>query len=158
MLVDVDIDFVQPGDERFVAVESLATTVLEQDRYLRREYPHADESYVLGAFQGGAVLGFLRFLIQVIGSEERRPPVLCGGVALREAYVEAFGVAPSARRQGVGSALQQAAAKYAQSVGCYQIRSHSPVTCIENYSLKLANGYVMHPSCQTDSYYFIRKL
>lgn len=101
---------------------------------------------------------FLRFLLQVIGAEEGRPPVLRDGGALTEAYVEAFGVDPSARRRGIGSALQERSIQYARSAGCFQMRSRSPVTSIENYALKVAAGYVMSPSEQNDSYYFLLKL
>ncbi len=38
------------------------------------------------------------------------------------------------------------------------MRSRSPVTSTENYALKLAAGYVLTPSEQNDSYYFLLKL
>lgn len=154
----MDIVHVGPGDERFAAVTSLAASVLEQDRYLTREYRHAIESYVLGAFHGDAAVGFLRLLIQVIGAAEGRPAIHHDGAPLTEAYVEAFGVDPPARRRGVGSALQRRAIEHARLAGCYQIRSRSPVTSVENYALKVAAGYVMSPSEQNDSYYFLLRL
>ncbi len=40
----------------------------------------------------------------------------------------------------------------------YQMRSRSPVTSTENYALKIAAGYVLHPSRQNDSYYFLLRL
>lgn len=154
----VEVVDIRLGDQRFEAVTRLAASVLAQDRYLTREYPHAIESHVLGAFHGETSLGFLRLLIQVIGAEEGRPPVLHDGVPLTEAYVEALGVAPPARRRGVASALQRRAIEHARAAGCYQMRSRSPVTSIENYALKVAAGYVMSPSEQNDSYYFLFKL
>ena len=154
----VDVAEVRPGDRRFEAVLALAATVLEQDRYLVADHPHARESHVLAAFAGDACVGFLRYLVQVIGAEERRPPVLRQGAPLTEGYVEAFGVAPSARRRGVGTALQQRAIQHARSLGCHQMRSRSPVTSTENYALKLAAGYVLTPSERNDSYYFLLKL
>jgi len=33
-----------------------------------------------------------------------------------------------------------------------------PVTSVENYALKLAAGYVLHPSRGNDSYYFLMRL
>ena len=36
----------------------------------------------------------------------------------------------------------------------HQMRSRSPVTCPENYALKIAAGYVLHASHENDSYYF----
>lgn len=153
-----EIADVRPGDERFDAVLSLAASILKQDRYLTQAFPHAAESYILGAFRDDVPVGFLRLLIQVIGSEEGRPPVISNGGPLTEGYVEAFGVDPSARRGGVGSLLQEGAIERARSAGCYQMRSRSPVTSTENYHLKVAAGYVMSPSEQNDSYYFLFKL
>ena len=34
----------------------------------------------------------------------------------------------------------------------------SPVTSTENYALKIAAGYVLHPSHENDSYYFLLRL
>lgn len=155
---DLEVVDVVLGDDRFEALMGLAASILEQDRYLTRTYPHALKSYVLGAFHNAAPVGFLRLLIQVIGSEEGRPPVINNGMPLTEGYVEAFGVDPSLRRQGVGSLLQERAIERARSAGCYQMRSRSPVTSTENYQLKIAAGYVLSPSEQNDSYYFLLKL
>lgn len=154
----VDVAEVGPGDGRFDAVLALAATVLEQDRYLVADHPHASASHVLGAFDGDACVGFLRYLVQVIGAEEGRPPVVVDGAPLTEGYVEAFGVAPAARRRGVGTALQQRAIDRARSLGCHQMRSRSPVTSTENYALKVAAGYVLTPSERNDSYFFLLKL
>ena len=40
----------------------------------------------------------------------------------------------------------------------HQMRSRSPVTSSENYALKIAAGYVLHPSHENDSYYFLLRL
>ena len=84
--------------------------------------------------------------------------MICNGSPLSEGVVEAFGVHPEARRMGIGSALQQGAQERCRERGCYQIRSRSPVTTRENYLMKLAAGYVLHPSSENDSYYFLKKL
>ena len=154
----LDVAEVGDGDARFPEVLAVARQVLAQDRYLARTYPHADESHVVAAFAAGRCVGFLRVLVQVIGAEEGRPPLLHGGRALTEGYVEAFGVVPEARRTGVGSALQGWAIERCRAAGCYQMRSRSPVTSTENYALKLSAGYTVHPSTEDDSYYFTRKL
>jgi len=149
---------VRPGTEQFEAVLALAARVLAQDRHLVSLFPAAVQSRVLGAFHGPQCVGFLRYLIQVIGAEVGRPAVMHQGAPLTEGYVEAFGVAPLARRQGIGTALQDHAARQCRAAGCYQMRSRSPVTSAENYALKLAAGYVLHPSHDDDSYYFIKHL
>jgi GNAT superfamily N-acetyltransferase len=151
----VQVAEVQPGTARFDSVLGLAARVLAQDRHLTSGFPAAQESHVLGAFDGFRCVGFLRYLIQVIGAEEGRPAVMHNGTPLREGFVEAFGVDPQLRRRGIGTALQQHAARQCRSAGCYQMRSRSPVSSVENYALKLAAGYVLHPSHENDSYYFL---
>jgi hypothetical protein len=54
--------------------------------------------------------------------------------------------------------LQQHAARRCRTAGCYQTRSRSPVTSTENYALKIAAAYVLHPSRQNDCYYFLLRL
>lgn len=154
----VRVDEVRPTTAEFDAVLGLAAQVLSQDRYLVSELPAAAESHVLGAFDGGACVGFLRYVIQVIGADAGRPPVMCDGSPLTEGYVEAFGVEPRSRRHGIGTALQEHAAMRCREAGCHQMRSRSPVTSVENYALKVAAGYVLHPSSQNDSYYFLLRL
>lgn len=148
----------RPGTARFEQALILAARVLAQDRYLASRIPHALESHVLAAVDGARCVGFLRYLVQVIGAEEGRPAVLHNDEPLLEGYVEAFGVDPHRRRRGIGTALQQHAAGRCRAAGCYQMRSRSPVTSAENYALKIAAGYVLHPSRQNDSYYFLLRL
>jgi GNAT superfamily N-acetyltransferase len=109
--------------------------------------------------KGDQAVGFLFALLQVLGKEEGCSPILDEkGQALRECYVEAFGVLPKFRRQGIGQTLQEAVIRIAHDSGCYQVRSRSPFTAPENYALKLKMGYTIHPSTENDSYYFIKKL
>jgi GNAT superfamily N-acetyltransferase len=140
---------VQPGTAGFEPVLALAARVLAQDRQLAARFPHAQESVVLGAFDGPRCAGFLRYLVQVIGAEAGRPAVIRDGQPLREGYVEAFGVDPGLRRRGTGTALQRHAARQCRIAGCYQMRSRSPMTSSENYALKIAAGYVLHPATRT---------
>jgi len=146
------------GTERFKAVLSLADAVLDQRRHIVSAVEGASEDRVLGAFDGDRCLGFLRFYVQVVGSEEGRPPVIHNNSPLTEGFVEAFGVDPDARRRGIGSALQRKAQELCRALGCYQIRSRSPLSSTENYAMKLAAGYALHPSHENDSYYFLKKL
>lgn len=135
-----------------------AAAALEQTRYvLAREEP-IRESILLGAFIQGQWVGFLRFVVQVIGSDAGRPPIELAGKPLLEGYVEAFGVLPEFRRRKIGQRMQEEAISICEAKGCYQIRSRSPVTSRENYALKLKMGYAIHPSEENDSYYFIKTL
>jgi GNAT superfamily N-acetyltransferase len=154
----IQVAEVHPGTAQFDGVLGLAARVLAQDRHLTSHLSATQESHVLGAFDGFRCVGFLRYLIQVIGAEEGRPPVTYNGVPLREGFVEAFGVDQQLRRRGIGTALQRHAARKCRNAGCYQMRSRSPVTSVENYALKVAAGYVLHPSHENDSYYFLRRL
>jgi GNAT superfamily N-acetyltransferase len=103
----VQVKGVQPGTAGFELVLALAARVLAQDRYLTWHFPDALESHVLGAEAG-------------------RPAVIYNGESLKEGYVEAFGVDPQLRRRGIGTALQQHAARQCRIAGCYQMRSRSP--------------------------------
>lgn len=114
--ISIQVAEVLPGTAGFEAVLELAARVLAQDRYLTAVFPAAEESHVLGAFRGARYVGFLRYLIQVIGADEGWPAVTYNGAALREGYVEAFGVDPRLRRRGVGTALQEHAMR--QCRGC----------------------------------------
>jgi GNAT superfamily N-acetyltransferase len=113
---------------------------------------------VLGAYYGTRYVGFLRFLIQVLGAEAGRPALIYDGESLKEGYVEAFGVDPQLRRRGIGTALQQHAAQLCRIAGCYQMRSRSPITSTENYALKITAGYVLHPATKTTPIYFLLRL
>jgi ribosomal protein S18 acetylase RimI-like enzyme len=154
----VDVIETVSGTERFEAILDLADEVLDQRRHIVSAIKTASEDFVLRAFDGNRCLGFLRFYVQVVGSEEGRPPVMRDGSPLTEGFVEAFGVDPEARGMGIGSALQVSAQELCRVRGCYQIRSRSPISSSENYALKLTDGYVLHPSNENDSYYFLKKL
>src|ERR1700722_3924641 len=149
---------VLPSTAPFADVLELASRVLAQDRDLTSVFPAAQESHVLAAFHGGQCAGFLRYLIQVIGAEEGRPAVTYNGAVLKEGYVEAFGVDPQLRRHGVDTALHVTAIPQGRLAGCFQIRSRSPVTSVENYALTFAAAYVLHPSQENYSYYFAVRL
>jgi ribosomal protein S18 acetylase RimI-like enzyme len=132
---------------------------LDQARYIPAREAYAEQSILLGAFIHKQCVGFLRFLILTIGRDHNRPPIVdARGQPLREGYVEAFGVLSPYRRQRIGQALQAHAIAYCRQQECYQIRSHSPVSSVENYALKLKMGYAIHPSHENDSYYFIKTL
>ncbi len=151
------IEVIDVTSSRGASVLALAEQ-LGQRQYLERHYDHAREQHVFAHIDDNRVDGFLLLLVQVIGNEEGRSPILRDGQPLIEGYVNAFGVHPDQRRRGIGRALQEAAIRHCRTKGCYQIRSRSPVTAIENYALKLAMGYTIQPSNENDSYYFIKQI
>ena len=149
---------VQPQTVWFDEVLAVAQR-LEQAKYVVRDPGHVDEVLLLGAFCGQRCVGFLLCFVQVIGREEGRSVLRdASGTILREGYVDAFGVLLEYRRQGLGRRLQEHAVGLCVDRACYQIRSRSPITSKENYSLKLSLGYAIQPSVENDSYYFIRTL
>ena len=155
--MDVEIVEVQERTEAYHDLLAIADQ-LDQSHYIPANETHIDESILLGAFINNRCVGFLRLLIQHIGSDEGRPPIVYLDQPLREGYVMAFAVLPQHRRQGIGQLLQEQAWALCQQRGCYQIRSRSPITSRENYALKLKMGYAIHPSHENDSYYFIKTL
>lgn len=131
---------------------------LDQAKYISVVRDHYETWTLLGAFDAHQCVGFLRFVIQILGTEEGRTPIVQNDRPLREGYVEAFGVLPEYRRQGIGQCLQECAIKRCKEQGCFQMRSRSPVTSVENYALKIKMGYAIHPDHEHDSYYFIKTL
>jgi GNAT superfamily N-acetyltransferase len=131
---------------------------LGQERYVVRDYPDAMRRILLVAIEEDHPVGFLFAIVQVLGRQEGCSPIFLNGQSLVECYIEAFGVLPEFRRQGIGQELQEAIIRIAHNIDCYQVRSRSPVTARENYELKLKMGYAIHPSTENDSYYFIKRL
>lgn len=165
-LFDMQEEERSPFSIQIVAPDSAAYELLldtaaqlDQIRYIAPPPGMLNCSVLLGAFTPDQCVGFLRFEIHVIGQGEQRPPIIGPhGQPLSEGYVEAFGVLPDYRRQGIGEALQHYAIDYCRDQHCYQMRSRSPLTSVENYALKLKMGYAIHPSHENDSYYFIKVL
>ncbi len=102
-------------------------------------------SHLLVAHVDHRPVGFLRFVVQVIGLEDDHEPVTLHGQALIEAKILAFGVRGEYRRLGIGRALQQKAVQIAMERGCYQVRSFSGGNHSENHRLKLEMGFGIQP-------------
>lgn len=138
-----------------------AVAALQQTAWVAVSAPFHRSSHLLVALQGRIIAGFLRFVVQEIGPELDRPPVLFGGHPLSEAKILAFGVLPTFRRRGIGRALQTAAIERAAQLGCYQVRSHSGGTNDANHRLKLSLGFGVHPVVRgedTTGVYFVLPL
>jgi GNAT superfamily N-acetyltransferase len=122
-----------------------AIEVEKQTEYLEFTAPWHQGSHMLVALQDTNIVGFLRFVVQVIGPDDGLPPVQGEGKALAEAKILTFGVVAEVRNQGVGRALQLAGITWARELGCYQVRSHSDGVRHANHHLKLSLGFAVHP-------------
>ena len=101
-------------------------------------------SHLLVANTPTQIVGFLRYVVQEMGVEQDLPPFKLNDRVLTEGKVIAFGVAPDARRQGIGRALQAQLIQDCRGKNCYQIRSHSGEQNRANHQLKLAMGFAIH--------------
>jgi GNAT superfamily N-acetyltransferase len=138
-----------------------AVAALGQSDWTAASAPWHRSTHLLIAQQDGEIAGFLRFVVQEIGPELDRPPVMVDDRPLIEAKVLAFGVLPAFRRRGIGRALQEAMIARAAQLGCYQVRSHSSGTNTANHRLKLSLGFGVHPIVRgedTTGVYFILPL
>jgi GNAT superfamily N-acetyltransferase len=153
----IQIIQIAPDAEAFPAFLQ-ATDTLNQTKYIHLDQDYYEDSILITACDNATCVGFLRLVIQIIGRDQGRPPIYRDGIPLREGYVEAFGVLPEYRRQGIGQQMQEYAISLCRTRDCYQIRSRSPHTSAENYALKLKMGYAIQPSNENDSYYFIKPL
>ena len=138
-----------------------AVAALGQADWAAASAPWHRSAHLLVAQGDGAVAGFLRFVVQEIGPELDRPPVMLDERTLTEAKVLAFGVLPAFRERGIGRALQEAAIARAARLGCHQVRSHSGGANTANHRLKLSLGFGVHPIVRgedTTGAYFVLPL
>jgi len=157
---DITIEEWDPQHTRWLELLALVTELNQRDWFTFTTEWHSS-SHVLVAQRNAEIVGFLRFVLQDIGPDADCPPIPWKGENLREAKVIAFGVVPTQRRQGIGRKLQEALQQQAQSLGCYQIRSHSSGDNLANHQLKLSLGYGIHPIIRGDDrhgVYFILPL
>lgn len=131
---------------------------LGQTRWVNTQADHFQSSHMLVAMMDEQPVGFLRFIIQRLGEDEDRPPIVFKGKNLYEAKIIAFGVVPNQRNQSIGRKLQEEAQIYARELGCYQIRSRSDYGNDANYHLKINMGFAIQPSLENDSVYFMMTL
>jgi GNAT superfamily N-acetyltransferase len=117
----------------------------DQTRWAETQAEWHLSSHFLVASLEGHIVGFLRFVTQVIGVEDDHAPVSYNNVPLTEAKILAFAVDSAYRRQGIGRALQKAAISLASELGCYQVRSHSSGSNAANHQLKLSMGFGVQP-------------
>ena len=132
--------------------------LLNQERYVQVQAEHFRSSHLLVALLDERPIGFLRFVVQRLGEDEERPPIVFRGRTLYEAKIIAFGVLPQERNRGFGRSLQLAAMGRAQELNCCQVRSRSAYGKDANFHLKISLGFGIQPSLENDSVYFIKSL
>ncbi len=131
---------------------------LGQENYVQVQAEHFRASHILAALVNGQLVGFLRFVVQRLGEDEGRPPIVFREQTLYEAKIIAFGVLPEERNLGIGRSLQQEAMRRAKALNCCQVRSRSAYGNDANYHLKISLGFGIQPSLENDSVYFIKAL
>jgi len=133
----------------------------EQTPFVLGEYYRTYPSYLLVALQLNQVVGFIRFAVQPIGSEEKCPILYLNGVQLTQAKIHAFAVREIARNQGIGTELQRQTIHRARALGCYQVASYSSYGRDANHHIKLSLGFAAQPEVHGDNHqgvYFIMPL
>lgn len=149
------------SDHRYWSKLVTLTEHLGQTNWIECHADWHEESTMLVAHINAQPVGFLRYVIQAIGSDAGLDPVQFQDQTLREAKVLAFGVVKAMRRQGIGTRLQQTLIDESRRAGCYQIRSHSSLDNKANHQLKLSLGFAVHPLPSTpekDGFYFVLPL
>lgn len=68
-----------------------------------------------------------------------------GTAELWESFVQTFQVEEASRRQGLGTALEQAAIALSRELGCYQMPSWSSFDKVANYAVKFQLGFAFCP-------------
>jgi GNAT superfamily N-acetyltransferase len=155
-MLDYEILEIDPGSPLWQELLDAAPAIDEPiQRHLQLEIESAHSNHILAAISVGQPVGVLRLVVQRIGEDEERPPVIFKGKTLVEAKVISFGVLPQLRSQGIGRALQERAAALAREKGCYQLRSRSRYSAQANHHLKISMGCGIQPSLKDDSVYFI---
>ena len=158
---DVDVARWTPGHPRWRELIQ-ACEDLDQGGLDEKQTDYHLGFYTVVAFTEDQVIGFLRFWTQQIGVDEEKPPLLLDGEPVIEARSVAIGVRPPFRRRGIGRRLQEAAISWARELGCYQLRSRSCYSCVENHALKLSMGFCIQPAVGekdgNESAYFVLPL
>lgn len=131
---------------------------LEQQPYIEVQAGHFRSSHLFAALVEGRPVGFLRFVVQRLGEDEGRPPIVFRDKVLYEAKIIAFGVLPEERNQGIGRSLQLKAMGRARELNCCQVRSRSDYGNDANFHLKTSLGFGIQPSLEDDSVYFVKAL
>lgn len=109
--------------------------------------------YLIGITEAGRVVGHISIQVQGIvvpateWSDNKTSAITNhDGMALRETFVQTFGVEEVHRRKGYGRILQAAAIDLSRELGAYQMRSWSSLDKPANYALKVSMGFAVCPA------------
>jgi GNAT superfamily N-acetyltransferase len=152
-------DETHPRWHEFLAC--LEVVAPDQAPFVLGEYYRAYSSYLFVALQLDQVVGFIRFAVQPIGSEEKCPLLYLNGIQLTQAKIHAFAVHERARNQGIGTELQRQTIQRARALGCYQVASYSSYGRDANHHIKLSLGFAVQPEVHGDNHqgiYFLMPL
>jgi GNAT superfamily N-acetyltransferase len=114
--------------------------------------PRAARAVVLGAFDGGRVLGTLTLELdqRIEGGHERDP------LDPDEAHIRMLGVDPTARVRGIGRALMDAAVAQARSAGKHRMTLGTTERMVAAHRLYESMGFVRGPDEVFDDGFRIR--
>jgi GNAT superfamily N-acetyltransferase len=126
--------------------------------FLTEQEDYFVSSHILAAIENDNIFGFIRFVVQQLGIDEERSPIIFGDKILFEAKVLSFGVKPEYRNKGIGRVLQMETMQVAKKLDCYQLRSKSNYEAKANYCLKISMGFGIHPYYKGDAVYFVKAL
>lgn len=108
------------------------------------------ELFFLGAIMDGRVVGHVSLKRDILCVPSEPPTAMhLGAAELWESFVQTFQVEEVSRRQGLGTALQQAAIELSRELGCYQMRSWSSLDKVANYHVKFQLGFAFCPGTFT---------
>ena len=115
-------------------------------RHVSDEQGIMSELFFLGAIVNHQVVGHISLKKAVPFVPTVPPtPIHLGESTPWESFVHTFQVEATHRRQGFGTALQQAAIELGRELGCYQMRSWSSLDKEANYAVKLQLGFAFCP-------------
>jgi ribosomal protein S18 acetylase RimI-like enzyme len=107
------------------------------------------------------VIGFLRYVVQEIGPDNELPSRKLGNEVLREGKILAYGVLPSHRNRGIGTALLAQACLVGKLAELFQLRAHSSGDHQAAHRVLMRAGFGIHPIDRNDDLeggYFVKPL
>lgn len=121
---------------------------------------HLSETIIV-AYTPQRVIGFLRYVVQEIGPDNELPSRKLGDEVIVEGKILAFGVLPSHRNKGIGTALLAQACLSGKLRSLFQLRAHSSGDNQAAHHVLMRAGFGIHPIERNDDLeggYFVKPL